>query len=77
MRKLSITMAAAALVVTALAGMALAQTQQPAAATLNTLARNATPIHQAACGPRLFAGCPWGTRRVCGPYARRCWCAPC
>jgi len=75
MRKLSITLAAAALVLTSMAFTAGAQTQQPGAASFHAMMRNATPIVRVACGLRLFAGCPWGTRRVCGP--RRCWCAPC
>ena len=73
MRKLSITLAAAAFALSMTALTVNAQTQ--GASTLNAQARNATLIQKTACGPRLFAGCPWGTRRVCGPY--RCWCAPC
>jgi hypothetical protein len=75
MRKVSITFAAATLVLTSLAFTAGAQTQQPGAASLSALVRNATPIHEASCGPRLFTACPWGTRRVC--RWGRCWCAPC
>jgi hypothetical protein len=63
MLKLSLTLAAATLIVGSLALTASAQTQAPGAATLSSQARNATSIQHAACGPRLFAGCPWGTRR--------------
>jgi len=51
---------------------ATAQTQ--GAATIHAQARNATPIHQAACGG-WGRWCPPGLHRVCGPA--RCWCAPC
>jgi hypothetical protein len=71
MHKLSITLAAAALALTSLAFTAGAQTQQPAAASIHTMLRNATMIQKAACGPRLFAGCPWGWRRWRGQ------CVPC
>jgi hypothetical protein len=74
MRKLSITLAAAALVLTSMAFTAGAQTQQPGAASLHAMLRNASSIHQVACG-RLFGACPLGSHRVCGPV--RCWCAPC
>jgi hypothetical protein len=69
--KLSITLAAAAVIVGSLALTAGAQTQAPGAATLRSQARNATSIQHVACGPRLFAGCPWGTRRWRGQ------CVPC
>jgi hypothetical protein len=72
MRKLSIALAAAALVLTS-AWAAGAQTQ--GASSLNSLARNASPVHQAACA-RLFAACPLGTRRVCNRWGR-CWCVAC
>jgi len=73
MRKLSITLAAAAFVLTS-AGIAGAQTQQPGAASFHTMARNATPLHETACRG-LRGACPWGWFRVCGPF--RCWCRPC
>jgi hypothetical protein len=74
MRKVSITLAAAALVLTSMAFTAGAQTQQAGAAGFHALERNATPIHEAAC--RGFGGgCSLGWHRVCGPY--RCWCRLC
>jgi hypothetical protein len=74
MRKLSITLAAAALVLTSFAFAASAQTQAPGASSLDSLARNATPIHQAAC--THWARCPAGWTRVCNGWGR-CWCRPC
>ncbi len=71
MRKVTMTLAAA-LFVLGSAAMANAQTQ--GASSLNAQARNATIIHQAACGG-WGRWCPPGRHRVCGPY--RCWCAPC
>jgi hypothetical protein len=73
MHKLSMTLAAAALVLTAMAGVAGAQTQQPGAASFHTMLRNATPIQEVACRGR--GACPWGWFRVCNPV--RCWCRPC
>ena len=72
MRKLTTTLAAAAFALEAMALAATAQTQ--GAATIHAQARNATPIHQAACGG-WGRWCPPGLHRVCGPA--RCWCAPC
>jgi len=74
MRKLAITLSAAALMLATLGLAAQAQTQAPGAAGLHAQIQNATPIKQAACrgwGPY----CPPGTTRRCGPY--RCWCARC
>jgi hypothetical protein len=75
MRKLSITAAAAALVLTSLAFTAGAQTQQLGAASIHNMLRNATPIHKAACarlfGHRCLPGFTWVCR------GGRCWCAPC
>lgn len=72
MRKLTRTVAMAALVLGSMALTANAQTQ--GAASIHALV-NATPIvKQAACrgyGPY----CPPGYVRACGPY--RCWCRPC
>jgi hypothetical protein len=74
MRKLTITLAAAALALGSMALSVSAQTQQPGAASLHAQAQNATPIHQAAC--RGFGRhCPPGSHWVCGPA--RCWCALC
>lgn len=72
MRKITMTLAAAALV---LGTMGLADAQTQGASTLNTQAQNATMIHQAACNGFWGRWCPPGRHRVCGPY--RCWCAPC
>jgi len=75
MHKLSITLAAAALALTAMAGVAGAQTQQTGASSFNTMLRNATPLHQVACrGP---GACPWGFVRVCGGVVYHCWCRHC
>jgi hypothetical protein len=75
MRKLTITLSTAALVLGAMVLSASAQTQGAGAAGVQAL-KNATPIvTQAACrgfGPY----CPPGMTRVCAPY-RGCWCRPC
>ena len=75
MKKLMMSLTAAALVLGSMALPAGAQTQQSGAATVHALAQNATPIvEQAACRA-------WG--RFCGPgWTRRCgrWgcrCVPC
>lgn len=76
MRKLTMTFAAAALALGAMAIQAGAQTQQPGAAGLRAQVQNATPIvKQAACrgwGPHCGPGFVW----ACGRYGR-CWCRPC
>jgi len=72
MRKLSITLAAAALALGMTALTVNAQTQ--GASTLNAQVKNATMIHKTACFG-FGRWCPPGRHRVCGPY--RCWCAPC
>lgn len=73
MKKLTLTLAAATLVLGSMVMGASAQTQA-GAASIHALS-NATPIvKQAACrgfGPY----CPPGYVRACGPY--RCWCRPC
>jgi hypothetical protein len=74
MRKFSVTLAAAALVLTSMAFAAGAQTQQPGAASFHAMLRNATPIEQVACR-RLGGACPLGWVRACNPV--RCWCRPC
>lgn len=74
MRKLTMTLTAAALILGTMAVGANAQTQSPGASGLQAQIKNATPFKLAACrgfGPY----CPPGTVRRCGPY--RCWCAPC
>jgi hypothetical protein len=74
MRKLTMTLTAAALMLGTMAIAANAQTQAPGAAGLNHQVQNATLFKQAAC--RGFGRwCPPGFIRRCGPY--RCWCAPC
>lgn len=72
MRKLAMTLAAAAFV---LGSMAIANAQSQGAGSIHALAQNATPIvkHSACGGWGPF--CPPGRTRVCGPY--RCWCRPC
>jgi hypothetical protein len=74
MRRLTMTLAATALVLGSMAMTAGAQTQRVGAGSLHALT-NATPIvTKAACqgwGPY----CPPGYVRACGPY--RCWCRPC
>ena len=76
MRKLMVTVAAAAAILAAgsLAFRADAQTSR-GAASIPAQAQNFTPIEKAACGP--FYG------RWCGPFHHRvcrwgrCWCAHC
>ncbi len=74
MRKLTITLAAAAAVLGSTALTASAQTHLFGAA-LKAQMQNATPVvKEAACqgwGPY----CGPGYVRACGPY--RCWCRPC
>jgi len=74
MKKLTVTVAAAALVLGSLALAANAQTQQPG--SFRALAKDATPlVTQARCGPHAGRWCgPWH-HRVCGP--NHCWCAHC
>jgi hypothetical protein len=75
MKKLTLTLSAAAFILGSMALSAHAQTQNAGAASVQAL-KNATPIvTQAACrgfGPY----CPPGTTRVCAPF-RGCWCRPC
>lgn len=70
MRKLTLTLTAAALVLGMTALSASAQTQAPGAAGLDAQAHNFTPmVKQAACNGRWG---PW-----CGPgWIRRCWRGP-
>jgi hypothetical protein len=72
MRKLAVTVAAAALLLGSAMWVAQAQTQ--GAGSIHAQAQNATIIHKAACYG-FGRWCPPGLHRVCGPY--RCWCAPC
>ena len=75
MRKLAMTLTAAAFVLGTMAISANAQTAS-GAANLHAQIHNATPIvKQAAC--RGFgAHCPPGYTWTCGYYGR-CWCRPC
>ena len=74
MRKLTMSLAAMALMVGMTVMTASAQTQ--GLHSLNAL-RNATPIvKEVGCrGPGDWGKCPPGLHRVCS-YGR-CWCAPC
>jgi hypothetical protein len=74
MRKFTMTLTAAALILGAMAVGANAQTQSSGAASFHAQIKNATTLKEAAC--RGFGHyCPPGTTRACGPY--RCWCRPC
>jgi len=77
MRKLSMTLTAAALVLGTMAISANAQTQAPGAASVHAQLQNATPIiKQAACNGTTGAyGCGPGWVRRCGYYG--CRCVPC
>jgi hypothetical protein len=71
MKKLTLTLAAMALV---LGSMALSANAQQLGAGHAQL-QNATPIiTHVACGG-FGPYCPPGFTRACGPY--RCWCRPC
>jgi hypothetical protein len=75
MRKLTITLAATALVLGSMALAANAQNQQAGAASLHKLSQNMTPIHT----PANCRG--WTGRMGCGPgwiFSRRAGrCVPC
>jgi hypothetical protein len=74
MRKLTMTLTAAALMLGTMAIVANAQTQSAGAASFHAQIKNATPFKEAACGG-FGRFCPPGFVRACGPY--RCWCRPC
>jgi hypothetical protein len=78
MKKLALTLTAAALVLGINALTAGAQTQQPGAANLHAQIHNATPIvKQVACrGPGRSCG-PGFVRRCGFPFAPHCRCVPC
>jgi len=77
MRRLMITLVAAAIVAAgSLAWQAEAQTSRGAAA-LPATANNFSPIEKAACGPVRGRYCGRWHHLVCGRYHRHCWCAPC
>lgn len=75
MRKLTMTLTAAAFVLATMAIVANAQTQAPGAASFHAQIKNATPIvEQAACrgwGAHCSPGWVWS----CGPWG--CRCVPC
>ncbi len=77
MRKLALTLTAAALALGTMVMTASAQTQQPGAAGLHAQAQNFTPLAtDVACrgwGPHCRPGWTW----TCGPYGHRCWCRRC
>jgi hypothetical protein len=73
MRKLTMTLTAAAMILATMAVGANAQSQ--GAASLHAQIKNASPVKEAACGGRFGPYCGPGFTRVCGPY--RCWCRPC
>jgi hypothetical protein len=74
MRKLTMTLAAAAFVLAGMAIAANAQTLAPGGGGLHAQIQNATPLTQVACGG-FGPYCPPGTTRVCGRW--RCWCRRC
>ena len=74
MRRLTMTLTAAALILGTMAVGANAQTQSSGAASFHAQVKNATQLKEAACrgfGPL----CLRGFIRACGPF--RCWCRPC
>jgi hypothetical protein len=78
MRKLTLTLTAAALALGTMALTANAQTLQPGAASLHAQLQNATPIVKVYCrggGPNQGWACGPGFARVCSRF--RCWCRPC
>lgn len=76
MRKLALTLTAAAFALGTMAVTASAQTQSPGAANLHAQLNNATPlVKQAACNGTWGPWCPPGRVRVC--RWGRCWCRPC
>ena len=79
MRKLTLTLTAAVLVLGTIAMTASAQTQEPGAASLHAQLKNATPIvKQAACnGTTGRYGCGPGWVRMCGPNGGHCRCVRC
>jgi hypothetical protein len=74
MKKLTMTLAAAALMLGSMALTANAQTHQLGSG-LHAQIQNATPIVQQTACRGFGRWCGPGFTRVCGPY--RCWCRPC
>jgi len=75
MRKLAITLTAAALALGSMALSANAQIQHPGAASLHGLAQNATPIAKEAACRGYGAHCGPGWHWRCGAWG--CHCRPC
>jgi len=76
MRKLMIALAATAAILIAGTLAWKAEAAIWGAATIGAAAHIVKPGEPAACfGPG--GRCRWGRHWVCGPYGRRCWCAPC
>jgi hypothetical protein len=72
MRKITMTLAAAAFLLGAMT-VANAQTQVPGASSIQAQAQNATPIIKTGCGH--WGRCPPGRHWVCGRF--HCGCALC
>lgn len=75
MRKVTMTLVAAALAVATTALTANAQSIGPGAANFHALAQNATPIIQKTACQGWGPYCPPGWVRACNGW--RCWCRPC
>lgn len=77
MRKLTMTLTAAAFVLGTMAIAANAQNQAPGAGSLHAQIQNATPIHKAACnGTTGGYGCGPGWVRACDGFGH-CRCVRC
>jgi hypothetical protein len=73
MRKLTLTVAATALMLGSMAMSASAQNQAPGAANLQAQIQNFTPIHKAACNGFTGAcGCAPGWISACANRCCRC-----
>jgi hypothetical protein len=79
MKKITMTLTAAILVLGTMAIAVNAQTQSLGASSFHAQLKNATPIvKQAACNGRTgSAGCGPGWVRACGPYGGNCRCVRC
>ncbi len=76
MRCLTIAFAIIAAVVFATSFAPSAQSAAGLGAGQLAVPAQSSPITPAACrGPG--GRCPPGSHWVCGPYGKRCWCAPC
>jgi hypothetical protein len=74
MRKLSITVVAAAAILALNSMGCSANAVTASGSTLPNAAKNFSPIHETACRG-WGRWCGPGYVRACGPY--RCWCRPC